>query len=440
MSTHRPEAFAPGAFTWALGIEDTCVYPVDGDPTPPLDEHKLTQHDHRWRQDLELAASLGASAVRYGASWPLVHLAPGTFDWSGMDQVVGVAEELGLTIIADLVHYGCPTWLTGSFLDPAFPGALGEFAAAFAARYRGRVNHITPLNEPVTTASFSGLRGVWPPYGRGWDTWVAVTMNIAEAVVAAERAIHAANPHAVVVHVEAALLYETQEPGLQAEVDHLTGVAHVPLDLVTGKVDPDHPLHSWLVQHGADRMRIAALAERSARIDVLGVNYYPNLSPRNIVIHEGVSAQVAVDRGRDGLDRVLGTMAARYGLPLAITETSIEGDDATRSGWLHEAVDCAKQLRGEGIDLRGLTWWPLLDFVDWSYTAGGTSVEEFLVPDAEAPGEAYSVQPPLGDPADGVEPFLRRMGLARLEANVDGGLTRVATSSAEVFRSTSEDA
>ncbi|MGV8979034.1 MAG: family 1 glycosylhydrolase [Cellulomonas sp.] len=439
MSNQRPAAFEPGALTWALGIEDTCVYPRADDQAPPLDEHKLTQHDERWRDDLELAASLGATAVRYGASWPLVHIAPDTFDWEQMDRVVAFAANLDLTIVADLVHYGCPTWLAGSFLDPAFPAALEQFAAAFAARYRGRVNHITPLNEPVTTASFSGLRGVWPPYGQGWDTWVAVTMNIAEAVVAAERAIHAANPLAVVVHVEAALLYETHEPLLQGEVDHLTELAQLPLDLVTGKVDGEHSLHGWLVDHLAEPARIAALAKSPARIDILGVNYYPNLSPREVVRHDGGSAQVAIDRGGEGLARVLGSMAARYGLPLAVTETSIEGDDTTRSNWLHEAVACAVQLRRDGIDLRGLTWWPLFDFVDWSFTAGGESVEEFLVSDSDSSTATYLAQQPLGDPTDGVEPFLRRMGLVRLQTNVGGGLDRVETTSAKAFRSASSN-
>ena len=440
MSPHRPRAFDAGAFTWALGIEDTCVYPAADDPTPPLDEHALTQHDSNWRHDLDLAASLGASAVRYGASWPLAHPAPGTYDWAHLDEVVDYAGQLGLTLIADLVHYGCPTWLPQSFLAEDFPAALGQFAGAFAARYRGRVNHITPLNEPITTASFSGLRGVWPPYGRGWDAWVAVTLNIAEAVVLAEQAIHAANPDGVVVHVEAALLYETTEPTLRTEVGHLTQLAHLPLDLTTGQVDHGHPLYPWVLAHGADPERLAVLVNRPARIDVLGVNYYPNLSPRKLVIHNESPAQVAVDRGRNGLHDVLSALAARYGLPLAITETSIEGDDATRSSWLHESVDCAKQLRGEGIDLRGLTWWPLLDFVDWSFTAGGSSVEEFLIPNAKTPQESYTVQQPLGDPADGVEPFLRRMGLIRLEAGPDGVLDRLLTPSAHAFRVVSDDA
>lgn len=179
-NAHPIQILQPGVLTWLVGIEDTCVYPPSGVDAPALDEHALTGHVGAWKDDLTLARDLGATAVRYGASWPLVHRAPGIFDWSHLDQVVDHAvHTLGLGVVADLVHYGCPPWLTGSFTDRRFPAALAEFAGAFATRYRGVVDHLTPLNEPLTTASFCGLRGVWPPYRTGWAGWTAVTVAVA---------------------------------------------------------------------------------------------------------------------------------------------------------------------------------------------------------------------------------------------------------------------
>ena len=110
-------------------------------------------------------------------------------------------RELGLTVIADLVHYGTPTWLPESFADDAYPEAAAEFAGAFAARYRGLVDHLTPLNEPVTTASFCGLRGVWPPARSGWTGWTSVVVGIVDGLRRSIAAIRAANPDAVVVHL-----------------------------------------------------------------------------------------------------------------------------------------------------------------------------------------------------------------------------------------------
>ena len=217
-----------GDLAWGLGIEDTCVYPASHYGMFTLDEHALTGHDERWRDDLRAARDLGATVLRYGASWPLTHPAPGSFDWSTLDERLELAAELGLTVVADLVHYGTPAWLTRSFADARYPAAIAEFGGEFAARYRGLVDYVTPLNEPLTTASFSGLRGVWPPALTGWRGWVEVVLNIAEGIVATSAAIVAANPDAIVVHVEAASLYTPGAPEMRVATERLARVGFVP--------------------------------------------------------------------------------------------------------------------------------------------------------------------------------------------------------------------
>lgn len=439
-NAHPIQILQPGVLTWLVGIEDTCVYPPSGVDAPALDEHALTGHVGAWKDDLTLARDLGATAVRYGASWPLVHRAPGIFDWSHLDQVVDHAvHTLGLGVVADLVHYGCPPWLTGSFTDRRFPAALAEFAGAFATRYRGVVDHLTPLNEPLTTASFCGLRGVWPPYRTGWAGWTAVTVAVAQGVVAATHAVRAANPDAVIVHVEAAMPVQTDNPELLAEADLLANLAYLGTDLIRGHVDGAHPMRPWLVEHGASPAALDSLVAWPGHVDILGINYYPDLSPRDLVRHKDQVVQLCTNRGAAGLRAVLEDMVARYRLPLALTETSIEGNDAARSAWLRDAARAVSGLLADGMDLRGLTWWPLCDFVDWSYASGGVSVEEFVVATEGRDGSrVITAAPSLGDPADGITPFLRRMGLARLDATGDGTLARHPTAAAGVFRTLSE--
>ncbi|MGN6324610.1 family 1 glycosylhydrolase [Pseudolysinimonas sp.] len=416
-------AFAPGTFAWLTGIEDTCVYPPARYGMPPLDEIALTGHDANWRDDLRWVRDLGCDGLRYGALWPRVHLAPGRFDWRDLDERIGFAHDLGLTVVADLVHYGAPTWVEGAFADPAYPDAAAEFAGRFAERYRGVVEAITPFNEPVTTASFSGLRGIWPPALTGWDGWVRVAVGIALGMTRSVRAIRDADPDAVVVHVEASALYATDDSALHAERALLERIATIPTDLLLGRVDPDGDDGHWLRAHGADPAALAELRAAPARIDVLGVNYYPDLTPRVLEHSGGRVVQRAVDAGAEGLERVLRSAEARWGLPMVVTETSIEGDPATRSAWLRSSTATVDRLRGEGMDLRGYTWWPLVDFVDWSWAAGGRNVEEFQVPPEVVAERAAS---------GSIEPYLRRMGLARLEER-DGVLHRVPDASATAF-------
>lgn len=410
----HPTPFAPGTFTWALGIEDTCVYPPDGGP--PLDEHALTDHTARMGQDLAMAAGTGATALRYGLSWPVTNPAPGVFDWSAVDRAVDLAQEMGLTLVADLVHYGTPRWLPDAFADPGYPDGVAAFAGAVAERYGDRLRCFTPLNEPVTTASFCGLRGVWPPYRTGWAGWVEVVTGIALGVVRSVAAIRRAQPDAVVVHVEAATDIRAGDPALEGQAELLRGLGWLPTDLVLGKVDASHPLHGWLVANGARPDRLAELVDHPATIDVVGVNYYPDLTPRRLVQVDGAPVQVSYDRGAAGLRDAVEGFVHRYGLPVAITETSVEGDDERRAAWLAASVDEVAALRADGYDLRAYTWWPLFDFVDWSWAAGGRNVEEFAVATPLADGSVtVAPAPPLGRPADGRTPFLRRMGLVRLD-------------------------
>ena len=421
--------------TWLLGIEDTCVYPTSSTMTP-LDEHVLTEHSVKWREDLTLLKSLGATAVRYGVSWPVVHTAPSLFDWTVLDDAIAFAvDELELTVVADLVHYGTPQWLLDSFADPGYPEAIEEFAAAFAARYVGKVSHFTPLNEPVTTASFCGLRGVWPPALRGWDGWVAVAVPIATGLVRSTRAIRAANPSAVIVHVEASTLVDTDDPDLAEHAALLSEIGWLPTDLMAGAVTRDDPRWSWLLAHGARERDLDWLNSNGVNPDMIGVNYYPNLTPRRLETMNGHAIQVSHDRWTTGLREALTGFAARYDLPVVLTETSIDGGDELREAWLRDSAAEVLNLQRDGVDIRGYTWWPMFDFVDWSWAAGGANVEEFAVVQALADGTS-TVGPavPLGNPADGKTAFLRRMGVVRLEEQDDGTLERRLTSAAHAFR------
>ncbi len=434
------DPFTKGAFTWLFGIEDTCVYPVE-EGVQPLDEHVLTEHSDNWRADLTLARDLGATAIRYGVSWPLVHVAPDEYDWAVLDEVIPFAVDvLGLTIVADLVHYGTPRWLVDSFADTGYSKAIQDFAGAFAARYRTRVSHFTPLNEPVTTASFCGLRGIWPPALSGWSGWVAVAIPMALGIVRSITAIRQVNPGATIIHVEAATVVDASDPLLDGHAELLRGIGWLPTDLITGMVTPVHPLWAWLISHGAVEDDLRWLIENPAIPDLIGVNYYPDLTPRSLERVDGAIVQVSYDYWTKGLSQAIEAFAARYRLPIVITETSIEGDDELRSRWVHDSVHQVRALLNGGADIRGYTWWPLLDFVDWSWAAGGSNVEEFVVARTTVGGGTeVGPAPSLGNPSEGKSAFLRRMGLVRLEEQEDRSLKRVTTSAAAQFTRASRE-
>lgn len=424
-----PAPLAPGEdLRWFVGLENTCVYPRPSDDFDPLDEYELTGHNVNWRHDIDRISRLGLDGLRYGMSWPSVHVAPGRFDWRRLDPVLEHMDRLDLHVIADLVHYGCPPWLEGSFADAAFVPALTEFALALVERFGPALGSLTPVNEPLTTASFCGLRKIWPPALGSRRGWATVTVALAEATQSVIHHVRAAAPDMPIVHVEASHLYETAEPVLDSQVAELVMLNDLPTDLIVGRCVPGSPSEAWLTGHGVDPERLARLVERAETPDMLGVNYYPDLSPRVLASVGGTVGQLTADRWATGLASAVRHAADRYGLPVLVTETSTEGTEARRSAWLKAAAAELRQLRRDGLDVRGLTWWPLIDFVDWSYIAGGASVEEFMVGVIDPASRELVAEPTRGRDRDGgVAAFARRMGLFTL---ADDGLRRTATTTA----------
>ena len=104
----------------------------------------------------------------------------------------GVARSSASTPIVGLVHHGSGPRHT-SLLDPRFAEELAEYAGAVAERYPW-VEHWTPVNEPLTTARFSGLYGLWYPHARDDRTFVRALLNQCRAIVLSMRAIRARQP------------------------------------------------------------------------------------------------------------------------------------------------------------------------------------------------------------------------------------------------------
>lgn len=371
---------APEQFIWATGIEDTFV-PQARPGMRPLDEYALMGHYDHWREDLALARDLGAGAIRWGIPWYRVEPRPGLFDWSWTDQVIPyMVEELGLTLLLDLMHYGTPDWLAGSFADEAYPRRVAAYAAAVAERYGELITWYTPLNEPLVNADFAGRKGLWPPYMRGDKGFVTVMLNIARGIVATAEAIGAVQPGARFVHVEATGLSRVADDDLGALAFEEAMRRFLATDLITGRVTADHPLLPWLLRNGASMAALRELVARPAHFDLFGLNFYPQWSTRQIKLDtRGRVADIPVEKDGASFAELVSLYHARYGVPVIITETSAFGSHEARSAWLARSLADIKGLRARGIPVVGYTWFPLFTMVDWRYRTGRGPVEQYYL-------------------------------------------------------------
>jgi beta-glucosidase/6-phospho-beta-glucosidase/beta-galactosidase len=368
----------PEEFIWAGGIEDTFV-PQTRPGHRALDEYELIGHYEHWREDLALAKELGLRALRWGIPWYRVEPERGKFDWRWIDAVLPyMVDQLGITPIIDLIHYGCPFWLRREFDNPDYPSAVASYAAEFAQRYKGLIRWYTPLNEPLVNALMCGQRGLWPPYLRGYPGYLRVMTQLARGIVATVRSIKEIDPGAIMVHVEAAGIVRAARPDLErlAEEDQLR--RFICYDLITGRVTTEHLLFPWLVRNGTSPDDLAGLVEQAISLDVLGLNFYPQWSTKEMFINRnGKLAYREIEKQGAGFAEMIAAYHERYQAPVIVTETSARGSDKVRANWLKTGIGAIKALRERGVPVLGYTWFPIFTMIDWSYRLARGPVEQY---------------------------------------------------------------
>ena len=103
-------------------------------------------------RSLELARELGATTIVQFFPWAYVEREPGQYSWSLADRIVRQAEMQGLRVIARLGLV--PDWARDADMETLnhltedlFP-VFAAYAAAFAERYAGSIDHLIIWNEP----------------------------------------------------------------------------------------------------------------------------------------------------------------------------------------------------------------------------------------------------------------------------------------------------
>ncbi|HET9932106.1 MAG TPA: family 1 glycosylhydrolase [Polyangiaceae bacterium] len=345
------------------------------------DQLEYSGHDERI-EDLDLIADLGIRCLRYPVLWERSEPALGVERFGWADQRLARLQELGIEPIVGLLHHGSGPRYT-SLLDPNFPTKLAGYARRVAERYP-TLERFTPVNEPLTTARFSGLYGHWYPHGRDDRTFVKSLLNQCKGTCLAMQEIRNVNPGAKLVQTEdMGFTRSTQELTYQAEFDNQR--RWLSLDLLAGHVHAEHPLYDYLLDAGASRRDLDFFLEHPCPPDLVGLNYYVTserfldgrveLYSPEIVGGNGRDRYVDVEAVRVCADGLLGPTpllleaSARYGRPVAITEAHLGCASAQQIRWLEYVWNAALAARELGADVRAVTVWALLGAYGWDKLA-----------------------------------------------------------------------
>lgn len=344
-----------------------------------FDQLEYSGHYTR-KDDVDRIAAIGVKKLRYPVLWerhqPLKDQKP---DWSFATNNLNRLRDLGITPIAGLVHHGSgPAYV--NFFDGSFEQGLADYAWLVAKEFPW-LNYFTPVNEPLTTARFCGLYGLWYPHEKNDYAFARILVSECKGIVMAMQAIRRINPAAKLVQTDdLAKVHSTAS--LQYQADFENERRWLAFDLVSGNVTPDHPMWAYLTWAGIDESELYFFLNNACKPDIIGLNYYvtseryldDNLENYPLHTHgrNHFHAYADVEAVRvssdvfEGPYPLLREASTRFDQPIAVTEAHLNCHREEQMRWFHEIWQAATQLKEEGKKIEAVTAWALLGSFGWN--------------------------------------------------------------------------
>jgi dTDP-4-dehydrorhamnose reductase len=332
------------------------------------DQIAETGLESRAAGDAARIAALGVRMSRVPVLWERVAPEdPHAPDFREPQLRLEALQARGIEPIVTLLHHGSGPRYT-DLLDPAFPLWFAEYAGAAAERFPW-VRRWTPINEPLTTARFSTLYGVWYPNASDDRAFGRAMVNQTLAQQAAMRRIRRAIPAAEFVLTEDLQRFTAADAGVEDYVAFLRDRTFLSAELVAGRVGNDHPLAAFLIERcGVNPFELAIMTRDACVPNLIAFNHYPH--SERYLYSDGdavgdVPAVYVEGEPSPAVGPLLRAAAERLQVPLAVGEVHVRAPADERVRWLAQHVADVEAVRADGIDVRALGAWAAFGMIDW---------------------------------------------------------------------------
>ncbi|NTS41035.1 dTDP-4-dehydrorhamnose reductase [Flavisolibacter sp. BT320] len=344
-----------------------------------FDQLQYSGHYNR-TSDIAQLAQTGIKKMRYPVLWE-AHQPErdSVIDWTWTSRQLTQLKEHNIEVIAGLVHHGSGPAFT-NLLDDQFPYLLADYASKVIEQFP-HINYFTPVNEPLTTARFSGLYGFWYPHRSDDASFLKMLINELKGVVLSMQAIRKINPQAKLVQTEdLGKTYSTKSLQYQADFENYR--RWLTYDLLCGRLTPTHPLWDYLRKHDVPEQDLLFFQENICVPDVFGFNHYVTSEryldgrlyryPQHTHGGNGRQAYADVEAVRvnlkeeTGIGVLLKEAWDRYRKPMAVTEVHLHCHREEQLRWFNYIWKSCQQLVAEGVKIEGVTLWAMLGSFGWN--------------------------------------------------------------------------
>jgi beta-glucosidase len=351
-----PDGFVWGTATAAHQIEggnwNNDWWAWEHAPASPCAEPSGDACDswNRWEDDVALVADVGLGSYRFSVEWSRIEPEDGEWSYAAVDHYRRQCEALlarGIEPTVTFHHFTTPRWLAvgqQGWEDPATADRFAAFCGRLAGELGGDlVRRACTINEPNIVATIGWLLGAFPPGKTDHDLRLRVNDVFVDAHRKAVDAIRAAAPGVPVGLTLSMTDYQAVEGGEQRRDRMRLEMEDVFLDATEGD--------DFLGVQTYSRMRIGPDGmlgpEDGVPVLPMGYEYWP----------EALEACL-----RRAWDYTGGRV------PLLVTENGIgTADDDQRVAYVRGALEGVLGCLADGIDVRGYTYWSLLDNFEWAF-------------------------------------------------------------------------
>jgi beta-glucosidase len=322
---------------------------------------------HRWKEDIDLLASLGLNAFRFGIEWARVEPERGHISAAALAHYRAIIEYCfaqGIEPVVTLHHFSSPLWFakSGGWASDEAVDRFGDYVSTVAPILDG-VTWVATINEPNM---FAVMYQMSLPLTLPDPQAALEHMSAATEVVSGDAGINA---------------FTMPEPKPDAEATMLRAHARA-RDILraktSAKVGWTVAVQSLVAREGYEeslpryqRVWEDAYLEAARDDDWLGVQAYTSqlVGPEGL---EGAPAGAELTQtGWAYRPDALGIALRRAweitgGKTLMVTENGIAtADDTRRIDYTGEALRGVAEAMADGIDVRGYLHWTFIDNFEW---------------------------------------------------------------------------
>ena len=311
-------------------------------------------HFHRYPRDIEMLAKLGFDNYRFSVEWSRVEPDSGEFSTNALDhyrRMVECCRLNGITPVVTLHHFTSPRWVAaaGGWLNPDTADLFARFCDRVVKHLGSDVGRWCTINEPNVVSTIGYFLGRFPPGETDRGMRDRCNTIFVDAHIKARDVLKSQSsaPVGITLAMQEFLIASGLSPHDEELAQSRRAAACAGLEdpfLEAARDDDYFGVQTYTREYFGPDGRIAPTGD--ARVTIMGYEFCPD------------SLEGCIRRAWDKTGHV----------PILITENGIAtAHDSERIEYVHGALQGVLRCLQDGIDVRGYTYWSLLDNFEWVY-------------------------------------------------------------------------